>query len=295
LHLNKNLLLLHITVFIWGFTAILGALISVSAYELVWYRMLIASISLLAYEYFWNKNKPKIDRKKQFILLGIGGIVALHWFFFYHSIKTSTISVALVCLSSTALFTSFMSPIFNKNTKISLVDLFIALLIIVGIVFIFSFETQYTEGIIYGLIASFCAALFTILNEIEVQDLPASTIGSYQMLGGFLCLSAYLALTNDQNKYQFAISISDFGYLLLLGTVCTALAYVTGVAVMKELSAYTVVLTTNLEPVYGIVLAVLIFGKRELMTSGFYQGAAIILLAVFVYPFVKRYFNKKSR
>jgi drug/metabolite transporter (DMT)-like permease len=292
LHLNKNLLLLHITVFIWGFTAILGALISVSAYELVWYRMLIASISLMVYEYFWNKNKPKLAFKKQLILLGIGGIVALHWFFFYHSIKTSTISVALVCLSSTALFTSFMSPIFNKKTKISLVDLFIALLIIVGIIFIFSFETQYTEGIIYGLIASFCAALFTILNEIEVKDLPASTIGSYQMIGGFLCLSAYLALTNHQHNYQFAISMSDFGYLVLLGTVCTALAYVTGVAVMKELSAYTVVLTTNLEPVYGIVLAVLIFGKRELMTAGFYQGAAIILLAVFVYPFVKRYFNR---
>ncbi len=295
MHLNKNLLLLHITVFIWGFTAIFGALISVSAYELVWYRMLIASLSLLIYEYGWNKNRPKLSPKKQLILLGIGGIVALHWFFFYHSIKTSTISVALVCLSSTALFTSFLSPIFNKKAKISIVDLVIGLVIIVGIAFIFSFESQYTEGIIYGLIASFCAAIFTILNEIEVQDLPASTIGLYEMLGGFLLISLYLALTNSQNSYQLAISSSDFWYLILLGTVCTALAYVTGVAVMKELSAYTVVLTTNLEPVYGIVLAVLIFGKRELMTAGFYQGAAIILLAVFVYPFVKGYFNKNSR
>ncbi len=292
MHLNKNLLLLHITVFIWGFTAIFGALISVSAYELVWYRMLIASISLLIYEYGWNKNRPKLSPKKQLILLGIGGIVALHWFFFYHSIKTSTISVALVCLSSTALFTSFLSPIFNKKAKISIVDLVIGLVIIVGIAFIFSFESQYTEGIIYGLIASFCAAIFTIFNEIEVKDLPASTIGFYEMMGGFILISLYLALTNSQNSYQLAISSSDFWYLLLLGTVCTALAYVTGVAVMKELSAYTVVLTTNLEPVYGIVLAVLIFGKRELMTAGFYQGAAIILLAVFVYPFVKGYFNR---
>ncbi len=295
MHLNKNLLLLHITVFIWGFTAIFGALISVSAYELVWYRMLIASISLFIYEYIWNKNRPQISFKKQVILLGIGGIVALHWFFFYHSIKTSTISVALVCLSSTALFTSFLSPIFNKKAKISIVDLIIGLVIIVGIAFIFSFETQYTEGIIYGLIASFCAAIFTIFNEIEVKDLPASTIGLYEMFGGFLLLSLYLGFTNSQNQYQLAISSSDFWYLMLLGTVCTALAYVTGVAVMKELSAYTVVLTTNLEPVYGIVLAVLIFGKRELMTAGFYQGAAIILLAVFVYPFVKGYFNKTGR
>lgn len=256
--------------------------------------MLIASISLLLYEYFWNKNKPKLGLKKQLVLLGIGGIVALHWFFFYHSIKTSTISVALVCLSSTALFTSFLSPIFNKKAKISLVDLLIGLVIIVGIIFIFSFETRYTEGIIYGLIASFCAALFTILNEMEVQDLPASTIGTYEMVGGFIFLSGYLALTNGQNHYQFAISTSDLGYLILLGTVCTALAYVTGVAVMKELSAYTVVLTTNLEPVYGIILAVIIFGKRELMTAGFYQGSAIILLAVFIYPFVKGYFNRNN-
>ncbi len=294
MHLNKNLLLLHITVFIWGFTAIFGALISISAYELVWYRMLIASLSLVLYEYFWQKNSTNISLKSKLKLLGIGGIVALHWFFFYHSIKISTISVALVCLSSTALFTSFLSPIFIKKAKISIVDLVIGLVIILGIILIFSFETQYTEGIIYGLICSFCAAIFTILNEKEVKDLPASTIGMYEMIGGFVLLSLYLFFTKDQQNYQFAISTADFWYLMLLGTVCTALAYVTGVAVMKELSAYTVVLTTNLEPVYGIILAVLIFGKKELMTAGFYQGAAIILLAVFVYPYVKAHFNRNK-
>lgn len=292
MHLNKNLLILHATVFIWGFTAILGALISVSAYELVWYRMLIASISLIVYERFWNPIKPVLSSKKQLKLLLIGSIVALHWFFFYHSIKTSTISVALVCLSSTALFTSFLSPIFNKKSKLSIVDIVIGLVIIVGIIFIFSFETQYTEGIICGLIASFAAALFTIFNEVEVKDIPASTIGSYEMIGGFITMCIYMLATESRANYQLNISLSDWMYLILLGTVCTALAYVLGVAVMKELSAYTVVLTTNLEPVYGIVLAVLIFGKKELMTLGFYQGAAIILVSVFVYPFVKRYFNR---
>jgi drug/metabolite transporter (DMT)-like permease len=256
--------------------------------------MLIASISLLLYEYFWHKNRPNLSLNAKLKLLGIGGIVALHWFFFYHSIKISTVSVALVCLSSTALFTSFLSPIFIKKAKISLVDLIIGLVIILGIILIFSFETQYTEGIVYGLICSFCAAIFTILNEKEVQDMPASTIGMYEMIGGFVLLSFYMLFTDGQNNYQMAISMADFIYLMLLGTVCTALAYVTGVAVMKELSAYTVVLTTNLEPVYGIILAVLIFGKKELMTAGFYQGAAIILLAVFVYPFVKRYFNSSK-
>ena len=293
MHLNRNLLLLHITVFIWGFTAIFGALITVSAYELVWYRMLIASISLMAYEYFWVNSEQKLSAKRRLKLLGIGGIVALHWFFFYHSIKTSTISVALVCLSSSALFTSFLSPIFNKKKSISIVDLIIGLVIIVGIILIFSFESRYTEGIIFGLLASFFATVFTILNEIEVKGLKASTIGKYEMMGGFIGISIYMLITNTQNHYQLAISSSDLLYLIILGTICTALAYVMGVAVMKELSAYTVVLTTNLEPVYGIILAVIIFGKRELMTAGFYQGAAIILIAVFVYPFVKTYFNRK--
>lgn len=293
MHLNRNLLLLHITVFIWGFTAIFGALITVSAYELVWYRMLIASISLFAYEYFFVKSYSALSNKRRLKLLGIGGIVALHWFFFYHSIKTSTISVALVCLSSSALFTSFLSPIFNKKKEISLVDLIIGLVIIIGIVLIFSFETKYTEGIIYGLLASLFATIFTILNEIEVKGLKASTIGKYEMLGGFIGISIYMLLTNSQHPYQMQISSSDLMYLIILGTVCTALAYVMGVAVMKELSAYTVVLTTNLEPVYGIILAVIIFGKKELMTAGFYQGAAIILLAVFVYPFVKTYFKHR--
>ena len=293
MHLNKNLLLIHITGFIWGFTAIFGALISVSAYELVWYRMLIASISLMIYELFWVKTETKLNLKRQLKLLGIGGIVALHWFFFYHSIKTSTISVALVCLSSSALFTSFLSPIFNKKKHISIVDLLIGTVIILGIILIFSFESRYTEGIIYGLFASLFATVFTILNEIEVKGLKASTIGKYEMIGGFVCISLYMLLTNAQNNYQLNISSSDLIYLLVLGTVCTALAYVMGVAVMKELSAYTVVLTTNLEPVYGIILAVIIFGKRELMTAGFYQGAAIILVSVFVYPFVKHYFNRR--
>lgn len=255
--------------------------------------MLIASISLMAYEYFWVNSEQKLSAKRRLKLLGIGGIVALHWFFFYHSIKTSTISVALVCLSSSALFTSFLSPIFNKKKSISIVDLIIGLVIIVGIILIFSFESRYTEGIIFGLLASFFATVFTILNEIEVKGLKASTIGKYEMMGGFIGISIYMLLTNAQNHYQLSISTSDLLYLILLGTICTALAYVMGVAVMKELSAYTVVLTTNLEPVYGIILAVIIFGKRELMTAGFYQGAAIILVAVFVYPFVKTYFNRK--
>jgi drug/metabolite transporter (DMT)-like permease len=285
LHLNKNLLVLHLTVFIWGFTAILGQLISIAALELVWYRMLIACISLFIY-HIWTKKSLKLAQKDLFKMLGIGGIVALHWFFFYHSIKTSTISVALVCLSSSALFTSFLSPFYTKQ-KTSALDLGIGLIIIAGIILIFHFETSYTTGIIYGLLASLMASLFTILNEKAVKKIEPASISFYEMLGGLAFLSTYMALNPRGEHFQMQISNSDLIYLLILGTICTAIAYVMGVAVMKELSAYTVVLTTNLEPLYGIVLAYLIFGSKELMSAGFYQGAALILLAVFSYPFIK--------
>jgi drug/metabolite transporter (DMT)-like permease len=285
LHLNKNLFILHITVFIWGFTAILGQLISIAALELVWYRMLIACISLLIY-HIWTKKSLKIGQKDLGKLIGIGGIVALHWFFFYHSIKTSTISVALVCLSSSALFTSLLSPFYTK-LKTSALDLIIGLIIIVGIILIFHFETNYTLGIIYGLLASLMASIFTILNEKAVKKIEAASISFYEMLGGLAFLSAYMSLNPSGEHFQMQLSNSDLFYLIILGTVCTAIAYVLGVAVMKELSAYTVVLTTNLEPLYGIVLAYLIFGSKELMSTGFYQGAALILLAVFSYPLIK--------
>lgn len=285
MHLNKNLIILHLTVFIWGFTAILGQLISIAALELVWYRMLIACISLLIY-HIWTKKSLKINRKDLGKLIGIGGIVALHWFFFYHSIKTSTISVALVCLSSSALFTSLLSPFYTK-LKTSALDLIIGLVIIVGIILIFHFETNYTSGIIYGLLASLMASIFTILNEKAVKKIEAASISFYEMLGGLAFLSAYMSLNPGAEQFQMQISNTDLFYLIILGTICTAIAYVFGVAVMKELSAYTVVLTTNLEPLYGIVLAYLIFGSKELMSAGFYQGAALILVAVFSYPLIK--------
>ncbi len=293
MHLNKNLIILHLTVFIWGFTAILGQLISIAALELVWYRMLIACISLLIY-HVWTKKSLKISQKDLGKLIGIGGIVALHWFFFYHSIKTSTISVALVCLSSSALFTSLLSPFYTK-LKTSALDLIIGLVIIVGIILIFHFETNYTLGIIYGLLASLMASIFTILNEKAVKKIEAASISFYEMLGGLAFLSAYMLLNPSGEHFQMQLSNADSFYLIILGTVCTAIAYVLGVAVMKELSAYTVVLTTNLEPLYGIVLAYLIFGSKELMSAGFYQGASLILVAVFSYPLIKSRLQAKQK
>jgi len=216
----------------------------------------------------------------------VGGIVGLHWVLFFHSIKVSTVSVTLVTLSSLTLFTALLEPLFNKR-KISLVELGIGLLIIYGIFLIFKFETQYMWGIIFGLSCSLCASLFSILNAQMVQKTEPSIITFYEMSAAFIWISLYMLFTGG---YTAAIipQGSDWLYLIVLGSVCTAIAYVLGVAVMKELGAFTVALATNMEPLYGIALALLIFGQRETMSTGFYSGAALVLFAVFLYPFLKK-------
>lgn len=284
--LNKNLSLLHFTVFIWGFTAILGSLISIHALELVWYRMLIAGISLFIYLKISNKSL-RINQTTFLRLFGIGCIVALHWVLFYYTIKISTISVALVTLSATALFISLLNPLINQS-RLYKTDVIIGLVIIAGIYLIYHFESQYSIGILTGLLSSLTAAVFTLINEKQVKNRDAVTISAYQMLGGFMLLSAYLFVSSFFQKLNLAITINDLIYLLLLGVICTAFAYVSGVKVMKEISAYTVALITNLEPVYGICLAFLIFGNKEKMTGGFYAGAAVILTAVFIHPVLKK-------
>lgn len=282
--LHRNLLILHLTVFVWGFTGILGALISIPATQLVWYRVLIAFVTLFAY--FKIAQIPLKVSKAVFLkLFFTGAIVGLHWILFFQSIKSSTVSVTLVCLSSLTLFTAILEPIL-KNQKISLFEIVTGIIIICGIYMIFTFESRYTEGIIYGLISALCASIFSIINSKQIQNRPAPIISFYELIGAWVWISLYLFISEGYTA-SLRLNLDDLLYLLVLGTVCTSVAYVAGVAVMKELSAFRVALITNLEPVYGIILAFLFFGKREQMTAGFYAGAAIILGAIFMYPVIK--------
>jgi len=282
--LSKNLLILHATVFVWGFTGILGALITVSAIHLVWYRVLIAFITLYIY-FKVSKTDLKVSRQSFIRLFFTGAIVGLHWILFFQAIKISTVSVTLVCLSSITLFTAVLEPIINRK-RISRLEIIIGLLIISGIYMIFKFENNYTLGIICGLASAFCASLFSIINSKQIKNRPAPVISFYEMLGASVWISIYLAISNGFNT-SMILSTSDLFYLLLLGTVCTSLAYVAGVAVMKELTAFRVALVTNLEPIYGIILAFIFLGKKEQMTTGFYIGAFIILGSIFLYPAIK--------
>ena len=288
--LKRNLMVLHLTVFVWGFTGILGALISISATQLVWYRVLIAFISL--YLYFKStKTVLKISLNAFLKLFFTGAIVGAHWILFFQSIKSSTVSVTLVCLSSLTLFTAILEPLLNSQ-KIWKLEICTGLAIISGIYLIFELESRFTLGIILGLTSALCASIFSIINSKQIKNRDASIISFYELIGAWVWISIFLFAT-DGFKSQMKLSSIDLIYLLILGTICTSVAYVAGVSVMKYLSAFRVALITNLEPVYGIILAFLFFGKREQMTAGFYAGAAIILSAIFIYPFIKNRLSRK--
>lgn len=282
--ISKNLIILHITVFVWGFTGILGALISIDAAHLVWYRVLIAFISLYGY-FLFKKISIRVSRETFLKLFFTGAIVAAHWILFFQSIKLSTVSVALVSLSSLTLFTAILEPLL-KRQKISGLEIFTGLMIISGIYMIFKFESQYSIGIISGLLSALCASIFSIINSKQIQNRPAPIISFYELIGAWVWVSLYI-LISEGLKAPVSLNPSDLFFLLILGTVCTSLAYVAGVAVMKELSAFRVALITNLEPVYGIILAFMFFGKKEQMTPGFYAGAIIVLGTIFLYPYLK--------
>lgn len=289
---NKNILLLHFTVLIWGFTGVLGSLLSISAIHLVWYRVMIAALSLFIYFILAGKS-IQVSRQRLIQLFVVGGVVGLHWVLFFHAIKISTVSVTLVTMSSVTLFTSILEPIINK-TKVSKADVGIGLLIIFGIYLIFRFEFQYLWGIILGLSGALAASIFAIFNARMVKDTSPSVITFYEMLSAWLWISFAMLFTGDFNE-SIWLRGNDWAYILLLGVVCTAVAYVMGVAVMKELSAFSVALATNMEPIYGMILALLIFGQREAMSVGFYGGAVIILGAVFLYPYLKVKLGKRGK
>lgn len=287
---TKDLLHLHVIVFIYGFTAILGRLISLDATQLVWYRMFIAFVTLGAMLIIY-KTPAVLPLKTTLHLIGVGFIVALHWVTFFLAIKISTISVALGCLATTTLFTSFLEPAFVKRT-ISKLEVVIGFIIIIGLYTIFQFEPDHLPGIITGVFSAFLAALFTVLNKRFIRIYHPTTISFYEMAGGFMAITIYLWVSNAFSSGLATPSSWDWFYLLLLGIVCTAYAYMASVKVMKTLSAYTVVLTINLEPVYGILIAFLFFSESERMSTGFYAGTMIILGAVLLFPVLRK--NKKG-
>ena len=264
-------------------TAIIGG-----ALDLVWFRMFFAVIFMLIYIIF-KKEPLKVPLKTLvgFMILGI--IIAAHWFTFYEAIKVSNISITLACLSTGAFFTSLLEPIFY-NRKIIWYEVFFGILVIIGLVIIFNVESQFKNGMLLALLSAFLSALFSVINGKYAKEYNSNVISIYELGSGLLFLTIYLLLSDKINLEFFSISSNDFLWLLLLSSVCTAYAFSASVKVMKFLSPYTVMLTINLEPIYGIILAVLIFKDSENMNSLFYVGALIILSTVIINGILK---NKK--
>ncbi|TVZ17334.1 DMT family transporter [Maribacter sp. MAR_2009_72] len=289
----QNLLHLHFIVFIWGFTAILGKLITIDSLPLVWSRMGLATLFISLYIYF-SKFNIKVS-KKTFVWLLLGGIVvALHWVTFFLAIKVSTVSVALAMMSTGAFFTALMEPFWYKR-KIITYEIFFGLLVIIGLYLIFKVETQYMYGMVIALISAFLAAVFSLINGKLVQTHKPSVISFYELGIGVVFLSVVLLIKGDLNMSLVQLTSMDWIYLLILAIICTAYAFIASVKIMRVLTPYTVMLTTNLEPVYGILLAWFIFGTEEEMKPMFYVGACIILLTVIANGILKQRANIKKR
>jgi len=286
----KSYIHLHFIVFVWGFTAVLGALITLEALPLVWFRMSIAVAIILVYAAV-TKTRFKIPVKTLVGFLAAGLIIALHWFTFFQAIKVSNISVTLACLSTGAFFTSLLEPIFFGR-KVIFYEVLLGLLTVSGLYIIFHFQGNFLNGILLALSSAFLSATFSIINGKYAKEFNPVVISFYELLGGVFFFSIYLLFSGSFTVDFFTVSASDWLWLFILGSFCTAYAFIASVHVMKFLSPYTVMLTINMEPIYGIILAVLVFNDKEKMSKTFYLGAAIILTTVIINGLLKNRVKK---
>ena len=277
--MKKAFLQLHIAVLLAGFTAILGKLIDLNEGMLVLYRMLL-SAALLGLILLYRKEFARISFVDILKIFSVGAIVAMHWVTFYGSIKYSNVSVSVTCLSAIGFFTSFFEPLI-KRRKIDVVEIALGLLAIAGIDLIFNFYPEYKTGIIFGIISAMLASLFPIYNKSFLEKFSSKMVTFYEMSGGFisLCIIVPIYLKFSPAKY-FIPTFSDWMWLLILAVFCTVLSFILQLNALKLISAFTANLTYNLEPVYSIILAFIIFRENKFLGKGFYFGFALILLAI---------------
>ncbi len=270
---------MHLSIFLWGFTAILGKLITLNESLLVWYRMGITLLTLGIYALLMKKPL-KIPIKEMLKMSGIGAILAIHWVFFYAAIKYSNVSVTLSTFSSTALFTAILEPLLTGR-KIRVSEIILSLIAIAGILIITESAEAYVTGIILALGATFVGSFFNILNKSIVQKTDSVVVSFYEISTGWIILSLLLPLLLKISDVPFSLPSSpDWIYLSILAVFCTHMTLILSLNALKKLSAFTLNLAINLEPVYGIALAWILFPKDERMDTGFYVGASLVMISV---------------
>jgi drug/metabolite transporter (DMT)-like permease len=277
--MKKAFIQLHIAVFLAGFTGILGRLIQLEAGMLVWYRMLITAVTLFVILYF-RKELEKLSLRDTSRIFGVGAIVAIHWVTFYASIKFSNVSVSLTCFSAIGFFTAFLDPLIMRR-RIDIAEVLLGLLAIAGIYLIFDFYPEYKLGIFFGIISALLASLFPILNKILLKEFSAKTVTLYEMAGGFIALTFIMPLFLKMYPAVYYLpTLQDWMWLLVLAWLCTVFTFILALNALRKISPFTANLAYNLEPIYGIILAFIIFKENKDLSGGFYYGLSLILLAV---------------
>jgi drug/metabolite transporter (DMT)-like permease len=277
--MKRAFLQLHIAVFLAGFTGVLGRLITLNEAVLVWYRMMIACF-VLWISLLFQKRKPAASRKLFIQASTVGFLLAMHWVSFYAGIKNSNVSTALVCLSAMGFFTAILEPVMLRR-PFDMIEVLLGLLAIAGISIVFHFDPHYKLGIIISLFSALLASIFPILNRQILQKMDAETATRYQLSGGFI----FITLLMPVYLHYFPVdkllpSLSDFAWLLVLGILCTVVAYDLFMKALQKISAFTVNLSYNLEPIYGIGMAFLIYREDKEVSPGFYYGFCLIVVAV---------------
>ncbi|MDA7716384.1 DMT family transporter [Flavobacteriaceae bacterium] len=286
----KSLIHFHLIVFIFGFTAILGSLISIESLALVWYRMLIAFIFLIIIAVIFKIN-IKVSNKLLIKLLFCGVLISLHWITFFKAIKVSNVSITLSVLSLGAFLTSFLEPLFYKR-KIIPYEVFLGIFVVFGTSLIFKSQYYYIEGIFYALISVFLSVIFGLINGKLIEEASSFVISIYELLGGVILITVILFFVGNFNMSLFDISKSDLFWLMILGTICTAYAFVISVEVLKHLTPYSLMISINMEPVYGIILAIIILNENSVLSKEFYIGFILIFISVILNGIIKLGKNK---
>jgi drug/metabolite transporter (DMT)-like permease len=291
----KNYLHLHFLVFIAGFTAILGELISIGSIPLVWYRMLIAGILMFIYIKL-IRLRIKVDPRTMFRFFAAGVIIALHWITFFEAIKQSNISITLAMFSTGAFFASFIEPLIYKR-RVIWYEILFGIIVVIGVILITQSEIKYINGILLGISSALFSTLFAVLNGKFIEKHNATVISFYEFISGVAFITLFILIFRGGfSKEFFILSTNDWMFLFILASICTAYAFIGAVQVMKFISPYTVVLSYNLEPIYGITLALILFPETETMSPQFYYGAILVLLTVLTDGIIKnsKLFKKKS-
>lgn len=289
---TKDYLHLHFLVFLWGFTAILGKLVTIPAVEMVFYRTVLSATGIGVLLLFRNESF-RVSRSDLIKLLLTGFIVAVHWLTFFVSGRISNPSTSLVGFATCSLWTALLDPLV-KGHRIRILELLLGAVVMTGLVVIFSFDFQYPMGLLFGILSGVTIAIFAVINSIIVKRISSIVITFYEMTGAAIVIALFLPYYQNNftpdGQLHLDASLLDWVWIAILAIVCTVYAYAAAIELMKRVSVFFIQLSLNLEPVYGIILALLIFGESEVMGPTFYIGAVIILGAVLSYPVLKKRF-----